>query len=1017
MNIVELSVRRPVMMTMVLGFLLVMGMFSYGRIPLDMLPRIDFPMLTVVTIYPGASPRNIETLVSKKIEDAVSSINGIKELRSDSYEGMSNVLIRFEDGVDVDTAAADVREKVAAARDQLPDDAREPVILKLDINALPVLSLAIAGERPVESTYAVAKDFIRDELRRVDGVADLDFIGAREREITVQLDQGVMRAFQVSPVTVAAMIAQKSLNVPSGHITQTRKEYSIRMDGEFTSVAEIRALPIPTPNGTTYTLGDIATVTDEYEEFRQAVRLNGREAVGLIIKKRSDANSVQTVAAVMKRLGQIKGKLPADIVVTPVRNRATFIIDSVDDLNGNIVTGIIITAVILFLFLHSLKATVASVISIPISIVATYSLVYFFNFTVNMMTLMALAISVGILVNNAIVVLENIYVHLQRKKGAAEAAIAGTNEILVAVAGCTLTNVVVFTPIAFMEGMVGRLFYEFGLTVTFATFVSLLVAFTLTPMAGAFLLTADDADPERKGRFGRWWDRMFARLSADYRLMLETAMRHRIVTVGVCLAVLGSSLLLTPFIGFEFVTEPDQKEFDITVKLPPGSSLGNTDRTLRHIEQMLSKRPEVTFAFTKLGKTENLVGGSSTGTHLGEISVRLRDDAPESTDAVIARLTPELARLPDAELNVRKTGIMGTSESPVIIDITGDDLGVLQGIENRLLRIVQRTPGTLDVVSSLQTGKPEVRVVPRREELARHGLTEAYLAATLRASFEGDTMNTFREGDDEYDIRIKLDRKLREDISSVRDLVIVSPRGAAIPLLNVATIEETTGPAQINRKSRTKLIKITANLAGRSLGQVVADIQREMRSIEVPLGYSIDFGGAYERMAESFTSLLTSLGLAVVLAYMLLAGLMESFVHPLTILMSFPLAFAGIFLGLFLTGQTLSIFSLMAVVMLVGIVVNNGILLVEEFTLRRGEGAELNEAILAGAPAKLRPILMTTLATVAAMVPLALGGGSGGEMRAGMATVSIGGLLVSGLLSLLVIPLVYQAVEARRGNG
>ncbi len=1014
MNIVELSIKRPVMMTMVLAFLIVLGLFSYGRIPVDMLPKIDFPMVTIVTVYPGASPKNIETLVSQKIEDAVSSINGIRELKSDSYEGFSNVLIRFEDDIDVDTAAADVREKVAAIRSNLPDDAKEPVILKLDINALPILSLAIGGNRPVESTYAIAKDFVRDEIRRVDGVADLDFIGAREREITVQIDQGIAKAFQISPISLAGLIAQKSLNIPSGHITQTRKEYTIRMDGEFASVREIRELPIPTSGGKTYTLGDIAQVTDEYEEFRQAVRLNGRPCIAMIIKKRSDANSVRTATAVMKRLEELKSKLPQDIEFTAVRNRATFIVDSVNDLNGNLIMGVIITSIVLFLFLHSLKATFVSVLSIPISIVATYTLIYAFGFSLNMMSLMALAISVGILVNNAIVVLENIYVHLQKgKQSPKEAAVTGTNEILVAVAGCTLTNVLVFTPIAFMEGMVGRFFYEFGMTVTFATFVSLLVAFTLTPMCAGFFLSSADADPERKNQFGRWWDRMFTQLAADYRSLLNITLHHKLLTVLTCGVLFGSTLFLAPYIGFEFVTEPDQKEFDITVKLPPGSSLDSTNRALSKIETVLRDRPEVRFVFTKLGKTESLVGGSTTGTHLGEISVRLHDTITISTDRFIAGITPEVARIPDVELSMKKTGLLGTTESPIVIDILGDDLAVLQRIEQRMLEIVRRTPGTLDVLSSLQTGKPEVRIIPRREELARHGLTEAFLAMSLRASFEGDTTTKYREGDDEYDIRIKLDQRVRRDVSEVEKLLIISPQGTAIPLTAVARIEETTGPAQINRKSRTKLIQITANIAGRSLGEIVQDIRRDMASIDLPLGYSITFAGAVERMQESFTSLLTSLALAVIFTYMLLAALLESFIHPFTILLSFPLAFAGIFLGLFLTGQTLSIFSLMAVVMLVGIVVNNGILLIEEYKLRRENGFGLFETILEGSPAKLRPIVMTTIASVSSMIPLALGSGAGGEMRAAMATISIGGLLVSGLLSLVMIPLVYHLVEQR----
>lgn len=1013
MNFVELSVKRPVLVSMILSFLVVLGLFSYGRIGLDMLPRVDIPVITIMTVYPGASPENIETLISKPIEDAVSSTNGIDKLRSDSYEGMSNVIIEFDDDVDIDEAAADVREKVGAIRANLPDDAKEPVILKIDINALPILSLAITGERPTEEIYRLAKDQVKDELLKIDGVADIDFIGGREREILVEANQETLKAYALSPVTLAGLLKQKNLNLPSGHITHPRKEYTIRMDGEFQSVEEVARMSVPTPSGKPYLVQEIARVRDGYEEKRQEVRLNGRKAVAMVVKKRSDANSVRTSGLVLARVAELQRKLPDDIRIEAVRNRATFIVESVEDLNGNIVSGILITALILFAFLHSFKATFVSVLSIPISIVATYTLLYAAGFTLNMMTLMALAISVGVLVNNAIIVLENIYVKLGKGRSIVDAVTEGTGEIMVAVSGCTLTNVVVFIPIAFMSGIIGRFFYQFGMTVTFATFVSLLVAFTLTPMAARFLLTAADADPEQKYRFGRWWDAMFARLSRVYRSVLETGLRYRVVVLAGTVGVVVASFLLAPFIGFEFVTEPDQGEFDITVKMPPGSSLANTDAILRQIEASLQAMPQVRFALTKLGKTESLIGGSGSGTNIGEISVKLRADRGMSTDRFIELLTPRVANLPDAELNIRKTGLMGTNESQFQVDITGDDMATLQDLEGKVLEIVRGTPGTVDVLSSFQSGKPELRITPRRDELTRFGVTETFLAMTLRTYFEGATGATYREGDDEYDIRVRLDGQSRLDIAAVKDMLVITPAGVSVPLAHLARVEETSGPVQINRKARTKLIKISANIAGRSLGEVLNDVKAKTDRLPLGIGYSIFFAGEIERMSESFESIGTAMLLATVFTYMLLAGLMESLIHPFTILTAFPVAFPGIILGLFFTGQTLSIFSLMAVVMMIGIVVNNGILLIEEFELRTSGGKNVLEAVLEGSPEKLRPIIMTTVATVAAMVPLALGQGAGGEMRAAMATVSIGGLLVSGVMSIILIPILYFIVEGR----
>jgi len=1012
-NIVEFSIKRPIAMTMVILSMIVMGVFSYSKINLDMLPRIDIPVVTVSTAFPGANPQNVETLISKPIEDAVTSITGIETLKSDSLEGFSNVIIEFDQGVDVDTVAADVREKVSAIRNKLPEDAKEPVILKLDINALPIMSLGISAERPVERIYTLAKDVIKDELQQVEGVADVDFIGGREREITILLKHEILKEYGFSPYSLAALVAQKNLNLPSGHITRSQREFAIRLEGEFASVQEIREMEIPLRNGKTLRLKELGDVQDSYEEFRQGVRLNDRPCVAMIIKKRSDANSVKTAKLVRERISQLLEKLPGDVKIDVVRDRSQFIVDSVEDLNGNLLTGILITAGILFLFLHSVKLTMIAVISIPVSIVSTYTLMYFFNFSLNMMTLMALANSVGILVSNAIVVLENIFVMVQKGKTPQEAAIEGTNEILTAVAGATLTNVVVFLPIAFMEGIVGRMFYEFGLTVTFATFVSLLMAFTITPMAAAFLLSAKDADRSKKNWFGRIWDRWYEGLANDYKGVIAWCLTHKIVTVSAALGLSLLACLPAAHVGFEFITEPDQREFDVTLEMPAGSSLTKTAAALHLIEEELRTNPNVKSIFSKLGKTESMVGGSTQGTHLGEISVKLVpfERFPQSTDSFIQEITPRLAAIPDIKVNMRKTGVMGTSESPLQIDITSDDPQTLHSVAAKVLEITQRIPGTLDVISSQKDGKPEWKLVPIRENLARYGMTETLLALNLRSCFEGMVMSAYREKDDEYDIRFKLTDEFRNDLNSLRKMNIVSPQGIAIPLIQLADIQESSGDIQIKRKARNKLINISANVSGRSLGEIVNDLQRETAAMNVPVGTTIDLAGSVKRMNEAFSNLLTAMALAMVFTYLLLAGLLESFIHPITILLSFPLAFGGIVLGLFLTGQTLSMFSLMAVVMLVGIVVNNGILLFERYRLLQSEGKDLLTSVIDGSPLELRPIIMTTIAAVAAMIPQALGLGAGGEMRASMATVSIGGLLVSAFLSIFIIPITYYVVE------
>lgn len=1017
MNIVELSVKRPVLMTMVIMFLMVVGGYTSTLIPLDMIPKVDFPVVTVTTVYPGAGPMEVESLICKPIEDSVVSINGIDVLQSESNEGYGNVIIRFEEYVDVDTAAADVREKVGAVRSSLPDEAREPIITKFDINALPIMNLSVSSpDRPVESVYALARDFIRDELTRVKGVASITFIGARDREIEIHVTRETLEAYGLSIMALSGLIAQKSLNVPSGHITHARREYILRMDGEFKSVADIEAIEIPLPGGRKVSLSDIAEVMDTYAEKRQGVRLDDAEGVGMVIQKRSDANTTETAVLLRKEIERLREKLPSDIRIDITRDRSIFIADSVKDLYGNLLTGVAITAVILYMFLHSFKGMFIAAVSIPASIIATYSLIYFSGFTINVMTLMALAISVGILVNNAIIVLENIFNHIAMGKDPETAAIEGTNEIMVPVAGATLTNVVVFVPIAFMEGMVGKMFYEFGLTVTFATFISLLVAFTMTPMLAAKFMKPSDTDPGVKGFFGRTWDRAYGWLDAEYGRVLVFVMGHRGALAIGSIALLVGSFLLAPHIGFEFITEPDQREFDITIKRAPGTSLASTSETLRVIEEILKSTPHIKSIYTKLGKADGLLSGSSEGANLGEISVRLDKEPGYRTDDVINSLYPRMAAIPDIEANIRKSGIMGTQESPLQIDVTGADMDRLRNISVIIAENLRGIRGASDVTTSLVEGKPELKVVPKRDKLRLYGLSEAYVAMTLRGCIEGTVATVYREGDKEYDIRVQLDSGFRADIQNMREMSVVTPNGARVSLMEVADIIETSGPTQIRRKDRSRMVKISANVVGRSLGEVVEDAKAFTGSLDLPAGCSIAYSGTVKMMQDSFKSLLTSMIMAVLFTYMLLAALLESFVHPLTILVSFPLSFIGILLGLFLTGKTLSIFSLMAVVMLVGIVVNNGILMIEQIRLLRDGGMGCFEAVIKGCPQKLRPIIMTAAAAIGAMVPLAIGAGAGGEMRAPMAIVSIGGLLVSTVLSCLVIPVVYQTVEGLKGE-
>ena len=1010
MNIIELSIKRPVLVTMFILFLIVMGVFSYNNLTLEMLPKVDTPIVTVVTVYKGAGPREIETLISKKIEEAVSSINGIDTLRSNSYEGYSNVIIQFKTSVKTDIAAADVKDKISAIRGDLPADADEPIILKLDINALPVLNIAITGDRPVPSIYAIAKDYIKDNLSNVDGVASISFLGARERQIEILITQDTLKEYNMSILSLSGLIGQKSLNIPSGHITQTRKEYSIRMDGEFKSVDEIRNINITLPNAKTVRLDDIADVRDTHEELRQIVTVNKQPCVGISVQKRADANTVNTVKAVKKRLDELKSKLPSDITLQITKDGSTFIVDSVNDLNSNLLIGIAITAFIIYLFLHSIKGTIIAAVSIPVSIVTSYFLMYFAGFSMNMLTLMALAISVGVLVNDAILVLENIYVHLGLGKSPKEAAKDGTNEIIVPVLGTTLAHVVIFVPIAFMQGMVGKMFFEFGITVTFATAVSLVVAATMSPMLAGQFLSLNDIDENKKSKFAKVWDHGMAKINHKYKELLGFCMNHKTLVLLFSIGFTLLSFILVPFLGFEFFTESDQREFSISVKMPAGSSLENTNKVFDQIGDIMGRHSEVSMLYKKLGIIES---SGKKGINLGEINVKIRKEAHIPTKKVIASITPELAKIPDAEITIKESSISPRSEAPIQVDITGNDLEKLKRVADQVLNMTKSIEGAVDVTSSFEQGKPEVKITPYRDRLARYGITEAYLALSMRSYFEGSISTKYREGDNEYDIICKLDENIRQDIDNIRSLNIITSSGISVPLVDIAQIEESTGPAEITRKERSKAITISANARGKSAGDIITEMQRRLKKIELPAGCNVAFGGMTKIMNESFGSLFTAMLMAIVFTYITLAALLESFIHPFTILFSFPLAFAGIFIALFVTGKTISIFSLMAIVMLIGIVVNNGILLIEKIEVLREEGLDCYSAVMEGCPNRLRPIIMTAVTAIGAMIPQSLGLGEGGELRASMAIVSIGGLVASTVLSMFVIPVVYYIVETK----
>lgn len=1073
MTISDLSIKRPVMMTMVIFAFVVIGLFSATRLGIDLFPRIDFPFVSIVTVYPGAGPEEIETLLNEPIEEEASSVAGVKNVYSTAQEGVSIVFVELQLGQDVDIAAIDVKDKVDAIRRDLPDDIDDPVIQKFDFSAQAVVNLSVTGSLPLEDLYQIADNTIKPEMLKITGLANVEIVGAKIREIQVDLSEQLLRAYQISPMQVVMALAAENLTLPAGRIERGRDEYTLRLDGEYSSINDIAATRISTPSGP-IRLDRIAKVYDGFEEQREMARFNDEPSIGMDLVKRSDANTVQVANGVKQTLEKLRPVLPAGVQVDIANDGSQFIRDSVADVTSNLVLGILFTAIVLFMFLHNWRGTVIAAIAMPISIVSTFTLLEAANFTLNVMSLMGLAISVGILVVNAIVVLENIERLQDEGMSMEEAAAKGTNQIAIAVAAATLTNIVVFTPMAFMQGMIGPIFRQFGLTVAFATIFSLIVSFTLTPMMAsrklkpgvyvmvglitliavwavlglvptiitvavvALLALADKAGLVK--RFGAWWDKWYNELASDYRIGLEWSLKHRKILMGAVSLLFVFGLFLFGFVGSEFFPDYDERVLQASVEMPAGSRIEETNRVLFRIEKELATYSEIDVVYTAVGQSSQGGMGGGQGVQYGSVLANLHpvDEGDyRATSEIVKDLRTRLADIPAAKIVVSEaTQFGGGGEADIQIQLQGKNMNNLEIAANKVVDIVRSSGQAVDVRSDWVVGKPEIVVKPDRIRLSDRGASVQSVAMVLRTFFEGSIATKYREEGDEYDVRVRLQEDDRDKIDRVGDLLVPTP-GGFVPLKDVADISFGSGPTVISRKNKQRMVTVTANAVGITVGelqgkltqalelpqpppsQMLMDIVRGTSSAApkpsplLPDGVTAYFGGQAENMAESFSSLFQALILAIILTYMLLAAILESYRFPFIIMMTLPLALIGVSMALVITGKSISMFSLMSIIMLVGIVVNNGILLIDYTQELRNNGKGLTDAILEACPVRLRPIIMSTTATVLGMLPLAMGLGAGGEFRAPMAIVAIGGLVVSTSLTLFVIPVLFASLEAK----
>jgi len=1008
MKLSDTAIQRPVLTTMLIAAFLIFGIVGYQRIGVDLYPEVEFPVVTVTTILRGASPEVIESEVTDVIEEEISTIEGVDEIRSQSFEGLSQVIVTFVLEKDIDVAAQEVREKVAVATARLPRDIEPPVVQKLDITANPIMWIAVTGDRSYRELSYYADKVIKERLQMVRGVGAILLGGFRDREIHVWLDQDRLEAYGLSPLDVVRAIQTKHVELPAGRIENREQELTIKVMGEYTSVEELSGLVVTYRQGVPVRLRDLGRVEDGEEDTRTIGRFNQKPAIGLGVRKQSGTNTVEVADRVKAALAEIQRELPPGLDVKIAFDASEFIKKSMGDVQFDILFGALLTSLVILLFLRNTRTTLISVIAIPTSLIGTFAFMNALGFTINNMTMLALSLAVGIVIDDAIVVLENIFRHMEQlRQPRLVAAREGTREIAFAVIAATFSIAAVFLPVAFMRGIIGRFFIQMGLTVVIAILISLVVSLTLTPMLCSRFMRLE----ERHGPIYMALEQGFRAVERVYRSALAFALRRRALVVLSALLLFVLSLGLSRFIGREFFTQADESRFIVRFETPLGWSIERIDAVTRQAERILFSHPEVRGAFVGTG----FFGSTNQGIMF--VSLVPKSERRVSQQQLMNTLRQELTAIPDLTVSVEPVtpiggGGGGQRSTDVQYIVEGPSLEDLATRVDRIVQRLKHSPGFVDIDTDLELTKPEAKVYINREKAEDLGLDVATITQAINVIMGGVDVAKFKEGGERYDIHVRAlpgDRDLPSDLDRI---FVVSRDGRRVKLSNIVEVVEGAGPNVINRYNRQRAATLYANVQGKSQGEALAEVgQLIAETLPNAPGYRAELTGRSREFQRSFQYLGTALALSILIIYMVLAAQFESFIHPFTIMLSLPLATVGVFGLLLLTGKTLNIFSYLGIIMLVGIVTRNAILLVDFTNQLRARGLERTAALLQAGPIRLRPILMTAITTIAGMVPVSLAFSEGGETRAPLAVAVIGGMLTSTFLTLLVIPVVYSLFD------
>ncbi|QDH78868.1 efflux RND transporter permease subunit [Echinicola soli] len=1019
MQITKISIKRSTIVVVLFTILTLLGIFSYTQMSYELLPKFSPNVVTVSTVYPGAAPSEVENSVTRKLEDALAALEGIDVMKSTSLESFSIITIELDDDVNVDLILQDAQREIDAVLGDLPEDVDPPSLGKFSLDDMPIMQMGAYSNLTATEFYDLMDQRIQPMISQIDGVAQVNLLGGAEREIKVNLDQNKLNTYGISPLQVNQAIAQANLDFPTGKLKSDKEQILIRLAGKFTNVDEIGELVVTYTDGSPIKIKDVAEVVDSNKDEEVLSRLNGKSAIGISIQKQSDANAVDVAERVNESLVQLETTYAGDDLRFEIsQDSSEFTLEAANAVIHDLIIAVALVAVIMLLFLHSFRNAIIVMIAVPASIIATFTVMYLAGFTLNLMSLLALSLVVGILVDDAIVVIENIYRHMEKGKSAIQASYDGIREIGGTVTSITLVIVVVFVPLAMTGGLISGILTQFSITVAVATMMSLLVAFTLIPLLTSRFSKLEHLNPDSVfGKIVNGFEGFLDAFIAWLTGILKWAFNHKIITLVVTFVLFVSSFLLVGygFIGSEFVSQGDKGEFIMRLELPKSATLEETNFTTREAENYLSKNPMVTSVFTTVGQTTGSMSGSQATPYAAEITVKMVDAEKRNLTA------PEFARemeialeenIVGAEFTAVPIGITGTAnDAPIQIVLSGPDLDTLKSFSQQVLAEVDKVPGTRKAETSMEDGNPEIRVEVDRAKMADLGLDMAMVGGTMQVAFNGNTDTKYRDGDYEYDINIRMDEFDRKSVTDIENLAFVNTRGQTVLLKQFASAIPSEGPSELNRQDRITSVTVQSQVSGRPTGTVGAEIQERIAKLDLPKEVTVAYEGDMKMQEEGFGSLGIALLASILLIYLIMVALYDNYVFPLVVMFSLPLAVIGALLALAMSSSALSIFSILGLIMLMGLVAKNAILLVDFTNQLKSAGLEVKAALVKAVEIRFRPILMTTLAMVFGMLPIALASGAGAEWKNGLAWALIGGLISSMFLTMVVVPVIYYIFD------